>query len=87
MSKKKKSTRRRTGGRQNKNSFLLGAVAGAVLTYVLTSGSRGGGGTILIPDLPTGPGTGLPTDSGVGLIRRRLLPLSLDAPLPAKYIV
>ena len=85
MSKKKKSTRRRTGGRQNKNSFLLGAVAGAVLTYVLTS--RGGGGTILIPDLPTGPGTGLPTDSGVGLIRRRLLPLSLDAPLPAKYIV
>jgi hypothetical protein len=86
MSKKKKSTRRRTGSRQNK-TFLLGAVAGAVLTYVLTSGSRGGGGTILIPDLPTGPGTGLPTDSGVGLIRRRLLPLSLDAPLPAKYIV
>lgn len=64
----------------------MGALAGAVITYMFARGG-GGGGTVLTPTLPDDPGTGVPEDSRVGLIRRRLLPLSLDAPLPAKYIV
>lgn len=83
MKNKKRLSRIRKRNRANQE-LIKGVLIGAAVTYFLTRPR--GGTTIIIPELPEGPGTTLPTGSGIGLIRRRLLPLSLDAPLPAKYV-